>query len=358
MRFRILITAVVFGGLLTGVTMPARAQFGGVPQLLFRGMQYAGNQTFLSSPQNGPLYNFNQFNNRVEYNRAGQGYSYEFFRFFGPDTYGNPNTLDLGPFKMQLGLDSTRIANSQPIGLHGKIGYTTSIIPQVFFQTDTGQRAFNQFSGVTTFSPAPLNYTVTLKTGVQDFSWTGNALIDAQGDLNALGFYNFKFRFTNVGDYTADGVLVHDEQVTDFDLGPIDVSGNIGFDAVAGLLQSNGTTANAIAPRTISGATKDKRTEELLARLNSGQTLTTEELQYLAQQMFNAAFMADPIGVLTNGFPSTVPGFEGLTLDMIATPQDSSTTSAVPEPGTLAVLAVAVGTSAVVKSLTRRRRRK
>lgn len=353
--FRIVSATVVFGCSLLGVTASAEAQFGGVQRFLFRGMQYAGNHTYLSQPQNGPLYNYNSFSNRVEYNRAGQGYTYESYQFFGPDSFGNPNTLDLGPFKLQLGQDPTLFANGQPIGMHNKVGYTTAIIPEVTFQSQSGQRAYNQFSGVSNFAPAPLNYTMTLNTGVQDFSWTGNALINTQGSINALGFYDLQFRFTNVGQYTADGFLLHDEQVTDFDFGPINASGNIALDAIAALLQNNGSGAAAIPPRITSGAAaKDKQTEELLARLNAGETLSPEELQYITQQMFNAAFQADPLGVLTRGLPSQIPGFEGITLNMLASPQANPTVT--PEPGTLAVLAMALGISAGLRTLHRRRR--
>jgi hypothetical protein len=356
MRYRVIAAAVVFAGLFLGLTPSAQAQFGSVQQMLFQGLQYAGNQGYWSSPQNGPLYNFNQFRNRIEFDRAGQGYAYESIRFFGPDTYGNTNTVDLGPFKLQLGRDQTLLNNAQPVGIHSKIGYTTTLIPQVYFQAQTGQQTINQFSGVTTFAPTPLHYTATLTTGVQDFTWEGNALIDGQGSLNAMGFYDVKFRFTNVGDYTADGVLVHDEQVTDFDLGPIDVSGNIGLDMLSGLLQNNGSTAAAVPSRVVSGATKDKRTEDLLTRLHAGEQLGESDMQYLAQKMFETALANDPFGVLANGMPSTVPGFEGVTFDMTTTPQEGvAPNTTVPEPGTLAVLALAFGLSAGLRSLRFRR---
>lgn len=359
MQFRFLAAAVVFAGLVLAVTTSAEAQFGGVQRLLFRGMQYAGNHNFLSQPQNGPLYDYNRFSNRLEYNRDGDGYTYEFYQFFGDDSFGNPNTLDLGPLKIELGLDSTLLSSGQPVGIHNRIGYTTRILPEVFIESQTGQRGYNQFSGISNFAPAPLNYTVTLNTGIQDFAWTGNALIDSSARINALGFYDVQFRFVNVGDYTASGVFVQDEQVTDFDIGPIDVSGNIGFDLLAGLWQSNGSTTQALPGRIFSGAAqKDKRTEDLLARLQAGETLGTSDLQYLAQQMFKAAVEADPLGVLMNGMPSVVPGFEGLSLAMSASPSDSSpAATSVPEPGTLAFLALALGLTAGAHPFTKRRRK-
>jgi len=348
-----IILAVIVSVVL-GSTTAASAQYGDFQRMLFRGLEYAGNNTFLSQPQGGPLYDHNQFRQRLEYNRAGDGYTYESYRLFGPDSFGNANTLDLGPFKIQLGLDPAVATSSQPIGLHSRVGYTTRFIPEVFFEAQTGQRTFNQFSGISTFAPAPLNYTVTINTGIQDFEWTGNALIDADGRMNAMGFYDFQFRFTNVGSHESDGVFVHDEQVNDFDLGPIDVSGNVAFDMVASFMQAIGATNEATTPRIISGsAQKQKEIDELFTRLELGETLSDDEMQFLVQQMFEAAFRADPLGVLENGLPTEVPGFEALTLEF--TPIEGETASAtIPEPGTLALLATVLGTLGLARPLRRR----
>lgn len=350
-----IILAVIVSVVL-GSTASASAQYGDFQRMLFRGLEYAGNNTFLSQPQGGPLYNYNQFSQRLEYNRAGDGYTYESFHFFGPDSYGNANTLDLGPFKIQLGLDPTVAPSGQPIGLHSRVGYTTRFIPEVFFEAQTGQRSYNQFSGISTFAPTPLNYTVTINTGIQDFEWTGNALVDANGRMNALGFYDFQLRFTNIGSQESDGVFVHDEQVTDFDLGPIDVSGSVALDMVASFMQAIGATNEAAAPRILSGsAQKQNEVDELFTRLELGETLSDDEMQFLVQQMFEAAFRADPMGVLTNGLPAKVPGFEALTLEFTPVEGEGGTASAtIPEPGTLALLATVFGTLGLARPLRRR----
>jgi hypothetical protein len=349
-------------GLVLGLTSVTSAGYSDLQRLLFRGLEQTGNFNYLSQPQNGPLYNYNQFRQRLEYNRGTQGYTYESYRFFGPDSFGNPNTLDLGPLKVELGLDPAVTTSNQPIGIHSRVGYSTRLLPEVFFDAQTGQQTFNQFSGISTFAPSPLHYTVTLNTGIQDFEWEGNALLDAHGRMNALGFYDFQMRFTNVGNSQASGTFIQDEQVTDFDLGPINVSGNIFFDGVAGFLQAAGLPGQATAPRIYSGAAqRDKRTDELLSRLRAGETLTDQEMKYLAKQMIEAAYRADPLGVMNNGLPSTVPGFEGLTLDMVATPTDSSAPTSdgaalVPEPGMLALLATAFGGAFAVRRWGRRHR--
>ena len=68
-RIRILVTLGIAVG---AMGEPAQAQFGGLQRTLFRGAYYSGNHNFLSSPQGGPLFDNNIFDQRVEYNRAGQ----------------------------------------------------------------------------------------------------------------------------------------------------------------------------------------------------------------------------------------------------------------------------------------------
>jgi hypothetical protein len=357
-RTQTLLTAIPVGLILV-TTTTAQAQYSDLQRLLFRGLEYGGTYSYLLQPQTGPLYNFNQFEQAVQFNRLAQGYTYESYRFVGPDSFGNANTLDLGPLKVQLGVDPTVTNSSQPIGVHSSIGYTTTLLPAVFFNMETGQRSYNQFSGISTFAPTPLHYTVTLNTGVEDLEWSGNALIRSSGNLNALGFYDLSLRFTNVGNYTADGLLVKDEQVTDFDLGPINVSGNLFLDATSSFQQSLGLPSQADFTRILSGASdKQKQVDDLLAKTRAGGTLTDAEWQFLLQQMIQTAYRTDPLGVVLNGLPQEVRGFEGLSFDMVASEVDTGASAAdsslVPEPGTLALCAAAFASSAVMRRWRRR----
>lgn len=363
MRMRLFgISILTAGGLVSGMASGARAQdisVGDFASVLFRGTEFLGDPLFLSSPQGGPLFDFNQFDQRIEFNRAGQGFTYEFFRFFGADSFGNVNTLDLGTLKVELGPDGT-LGQNQRVGLHGRTGFTTTLIPELFFQAETGQRAFNQFSGVSSFNVEPIKYRVTFNTGIQDFEWAGNVLIDADGRLNALGFYDFTLRMTNVGSATADGVFLQDEELTDFDAGPINVSGNIGFDLLAGLFQSTGLTAAAAPPRIFSAAAqREKTVDELLAELEAGEGLTDEEAQFLIEQMFITAFQNDPLGFILNGIPTEVPGFEALSLSFSAADSgpgpDAATAATVPEPGTVLLMILGLALLAALRPGIRRR---
>lgn len=353
---------LIIGGMLA---MLACANGGGVvygqytqlQQTLFRGLEYVGDRTFSLFPDGGPLFENNIYDHAIRYNRTGQGYTYEQFRFYGTDTFDNPNTLDLGPIKIQLGSDPTINNINQPVGIHDQIGYTTTLIPEVFFQSETGQRRFDQFSGQTSFNPAPLNYNVTINTGVQDFEWSGNIIYAADGRINAMGFYDFSMQITNVGESSADGFIVHDSQVTDFDTGPIELSGNVLFDAFASLAQALGQTGAAVFPRTISGASGDidsnkLKVDDILARLTAGEAVTDKEMDFLMQQMFMTAFQNDPLGFIQNGMPTSVPGFEALSLEISEEQPIVEDPATTPEPGTLLL----VGSVFTALACSRRRK--
>ncbi|GMU34327.1 MAG: PEP-CTERM sorting domain-containing protein [Planctomycetia bacterium] len=343
----------------TGFIAPtAEAQFSSLQQFLFQSFRQVGDRTASIFPGGGPLFDNNIFDQAIRYNRTGDGWTYEEFRFFGPDSFNNPNSLDLGPLKIQLGADATLLGNPQPVGIHNSVGYTTALIPEVSFRSQTGQRAFNVFSGQTNFSPVPINYEVTMNTGIQDYQWSGNILVDANGRMNALGFYDLDMRVMNVGQSTADGLVVHDEQVTDFDTGPINISGNIMFDALASLAQGLGQTEAAAFPRAISGASGDinsskAKVEEIMARIRAGEPVSDEDMSFIMQQMFVTAFLNDPLGFMQNGLPDVIPGFEGLELAVSEEQPEPATNTNVPEPGTLILL----GSAAAITSFIKRRRK-
>ena len=346
------IVAAVVGGLIASAAVEARADIG---RALFRGLTYAGNYNLLSSPQNGPFFNANQQNQRLEYNRLGGGYTYEQWRFFGPDSFNNPNTLDLGVFKVQLGRDPNLLANNELIGLHTRAGFTTTFIPEIFFQQETAQRNQNVFAGTSTAQAAPLQYNITVNTGVQDFSLSGNILLSSSGRLNALGFYDVNARLVNDGTYNADGVLLLDQKETDFDLGPINVSGNIIMDAVSAVAAIfSGNAISGIPTRVASGAAqKDRSLDDIIASLNAGEELSAEDRLALIQQSLASAYAADPLGALLNGVPSGQTGNDAVSITFTSGESDGSLNGgAVPEPGTL----ILVGSAALAMAWTRRRR--
>jgi hypothetical protein len=344
---------------------------------LFRMAEFGGDRDFISSPQRGPLFDNNLFAQRVEWNRLGGGYTIDQFRFFGTDSYDNPNTFDFGALKIQLTRDPTLSNSPQPVGMHNRFGYTTTLIPEIFFSTRTGQRNFDIFSGQTSFAAAPINYIVELNTGAQNFRYDGNILIDTSTKINMFGFYDVQGRITNIGNATSEGMLLEDEKVTDFDTGDMHLTGNIFTDLAASFFQAGGQPLFGAPLRIFSGgAAKDKKTDSLLARIREGETLNDDDMQYLLHQMIVTAFQNDPIGFLLNGMPSSVPGFEGLSLagaesaavdpaylttsqqgtqevGQVSADQLTGATNA-PEPGTLILLLIVTSAAAGIRSLERR----
>ncbi len=325
----------------------ARAQFSSLQRNLFRGLELAGNHTFVSSPQNGPFFNDNIFAQRLEFNRAGDGYTYEQWRFFGEDSFNNPNTLDLGPLKFDLGRDPNLVASNQPIGLHTRAGFTQRFIPEVFFQQETAQRFTDVFAGTSTVQPTPIRYNITLNTGVEDLTWTGNILLSTSGRINALGFYDFNFRLTNVGTFNADGALASDQETTDFEVGPVNASGQIVLDLLASLAQAAAGGTNAAVPlRVASGAAqRDKSIDEIIAKANAGETLTDDEARTLVNHALMASLFDNPLATVMGDIPASQTVNDAITVSLApgdpAAIDSATLTAPVPEPGTLGLLAAA-----------------
>lgn len=342
-RNKALVSAVV-AVLAAAWPAKATAQIGsGFQRTLFRGLEYAGNYLFLSSPQNGPFFDDNIFAQRVEQNRAGGGYSYEQWRFFGTDSYDNPTTLDLGPLKFDLGTDP-QIANvNAQVGLHTRAGFTTTLLPEVFFQQQTALRQTSGVSNQTLSTPAPIRYNVTLNTGVQDLEWVGNLFLDTSARINLLGFYDYNLRLTNVGTFTTDGALVVDKEITDFDVGPIDTSGNIVLDAISLLFQAAGGPGAAVPVQIASAAgQKEKTIDEIMAQVEAGEELSDEDVAALMHHVLTNALFSDPLAILNGTIPSEAAINDAITVSFTPDP-DALTNSAqtVPEPGTLGLLGVA-----------------
>lgn len=345
-RRKLVFTSAVIAVLLVAWPTPAQAQFGsGFGRTLFRGLEYAGSFNFLSSPQNGPFFNDNIFAQRVEQNRAGGGYTYEQWRFFGTDSYNNSTTLDLGPLKFDLGTDPQLANVNAQVGVHTRTGYTTTLIPEVFFQQETAQRQTSGFSGQTIAQPLPIRYNVTLNTGVQDLQWTGNVFLDTSMRINMLGFYDYDLRLTNVGTFDADGALIVDEEVTDFDIGPIDTSGHIVLDAIAFLFQALGGPGAAVPVEIVSAAAqKEKTIDEIMAQVEAGEDLSDEDVAALMHHVFTAALFQDPLATLSGSIPAGQAINDALSVSFTPDPDAlTNTPQSIPEPGTLGLLGVAAG---------------
>lgn len=80
---------------------------------------------------------------------------------------------------------------------------------------------------------SPLSYVLNYDVGGQSAEIAGNILIDANFSLNGFGFYDLELMYSSRQDVERDGRFSDSEDAYDFDIGPINVSGNLFADALA-----------------------------------------------------------------------------------------------------------------------------
>lgn len=86
-------------------------------------------------------------------------------------------------------------------------------------------------------TPQLLSYVFNYDPGSQSTQVSGNLFIDADFSINRLGFYDIAITYSSRQTVTREGRFANDETTNDFDLGPIDVSGNIFADILAAVTQ-------------------------------------------------------------------------------------------------------------------------
>ncbi len=208
-------------------------------------------------------------------------------------------------------------------------GYTLRGIPRGHFTVTT--------------AGAPLAYTYDFNLGLQDTTFTGSVLINIDTDVNLLGFYDQTFQISNRGTFETDGLLGDDSESLDYDLGPVNVSGNAYADALAAMTQplfDFAGTENPFAKfssRATRVASLTETADELRARIASGDILSDEEMAML----INCSMLTSMLSPDGSGNP-----FDGLSeLDELLetgtrSPETDgySESSTVPEPPTLFLL--------------------
>lgn len=201
--------------------------------------------------------------------------------------------------------------------------FTKRFLPSVDFTSNT---------------PQPLSYVYNLNTGVQDVTTAGSILINNSGSINALGFYDLQIFVSNRGDYVKDGFIVVDDGDLDFDIGPINISGNVYLDMVAALTEPLFAAANAPNPfaKLTGRATKpvviSAMKDAITAKVASGQILTDDEIDALVNLSITASLLDEPaFGEMA--FTLT-PELDGAPL--------ATQPYQVPEPTTLALLGLGV----------------
>jgi len=249
-------------------------------------------------------------------NVLGDGWDFQAVAFYGGQTY------DMGVAQLTLGATS-----SSTVRLSA--GYTTRGLPAANFSLLT--------------DGAPLSYTLDANYGFQDFTATGDILVNVDTRINALGFYDQTFQISNRGTYETDGFGPTDSGTLDFDVGPIVVSGNVFVDIAAALTQPFFTatgTENPLA-KLSQQATKItglENVDDIVAKGNAGQTLSEEEVGKLVNNTILSAMIgSEPSADIFDSLMVPADLFEKGGDPTLANPMLT-----VPEPATVGLLALAL----------------
>jgi hypothetical protein len=261
------------------------------------------------------------------YNPVTVGLSLLDFRFSGERNFlGDGVTINANAFysnrKFDFGVADLTLSGA----VQGSAGYTLRGIPSLNFSLNS--------------AGSPLSYQFKVNNGIQDLTATGSVLININSKINALGFYDESLQISNRGTFATDGFGLVDSGTTDYDVGPINLSGNVFADAVAALTQpffaATGTD-NPFAKfsgRATKAAELTKTADALRARVQAGEVLSDQEMATLVNNTILAAVL---------GQQPTNHLFDNLLLppDLLAEPNSQSLRAAVdvPEPAGLGLLA-------------------
>jgi hypothetical protein len=165
------------------------------------------------------------------------------------------------------------------------LNFTRRIMPAVDFSTRTVQ--------------TPLSYTFNINDGIQDLTATGSVSINNKGSINTLGFYDLEINISNRGSYSTEGYGLVDSGTTDFDIGPINVTGNIFVDALAALTEpffartGQPNPFAKISGRAAKQAIQTLAEDALRSKVASGQLLTQDEIESLIGLTMTASILGD-----------------------------------------------------------------
>lgn len=158
---------------------------------------------------------------RIVPNALGQGYRLEMDRVFGGDNSGRPEIYDLGNFELELSGSTS-----------STLSFTSRLLP----------------TGNAETSLSNLSYVIRGKNGGQDMEIQGTLDGLSSLEINPLGFYTYTLDISNANSQVSlDGVIIDDStKDTDFDIGPINIQGNIYYDILTGVLNSFGVATSGL----------------------------------------------------------------------------------------------------------------
>lgn len=260
---------------------------------------------------------------RVVPNRLGDGYRLELDRTFGADDTGRPEIFDAGPYELQL---------------DGSIQSTLGFTRRNFFGNDHTHNSF--FIGSGNIGIANLNYELRETSGAQDITLRGTLNASGRIEVNQLGFYTLSLNVSNTNsELEMDGVVVGGDTDTDYDIGPINVKGNVFFDVVVASLAALGVDTSALE-KVFPNSPIDAITRNIRDSLAGQMGVLGEDAA--AKSLATASLLpGDGVG--------PVPSFGHLlAVDPLATAQGPA---GVPEPASIAL--VLLGLAAVGRAARR-----
>ncbi len=151
--------------------------------------------------------------------------------YIGYDLFGRHNPLSGG-----IDFLATNTFDGTPFDFGSA---DLSLLGPLSLQVNTGGRILSQFD--LSFSTAvngntaatPLSYVFNSDSGFQSSQVSGTVFADVNFKINQLGFYDLSIVYSSRQSIESEGLLGDNSTTNDYDLGPIDISGNIYADILA-----------------------------------------------------------------------------------------------------------------------------
>jgi len=186
---------------------------------------------------------------------------------------------------------------------------------------------------------APLSYVYTADIGANEVQIGGSQVLGLNGSINEWGWYDLRFQFSSRQEILSTGRFANsDGEFIDYDIGPINISGNLfadllatitdpfyeaaGYENIFALFSGRTMREDALAS-TVSG---------LQAKVASGASLTEKEVSDLVQMAIESRIHGDDVPDLS--FLQESMNLEQPSRMVLS----SSHTPPVPEPATLLLL--------------------
>ena len=184
----------------------------------------------------------------------------------------------------------------------------------------------------------PLLYTYESDVGSTAVRVDGSTVFNVDGSINQFGWYDFEFQLSSRQTASSTGRFANlDEEFIDYDIGPINVSGNIFADLLATMTDPFFASTGyenffaSFSGRTARGNALESTVSTLKAKAATGQNLSKREVAELVRMAAEARFHGDDMPSLDFLGQSAVQSVEITT---------TYAPNIVPEPSSLLLLLV------------------